>query len=141
MRASCSPSSFCSCSCEWILLTCTALGKSRGFCIKVLEFLAPTQRHIQTHTHLMPYKQLFLIFRSQDKSTYIYVALYTDCFTNKQENDSVNVGEFIYYETNSILKQLYRRQQYHYSAQVSSMSNQFSSITVSMLLINVNMYT
>jgi len=67
----------------------------------------------------MPYKQLFLIFRSQDKSTYIYVALYTDCFTNKQENDSVNVGEFIYYETNSILKQLYRRQQYHYSAQVS----------------------
>ncbi len=54
--------------------------------------------------------------------------------SNKQENYSVNVAKMIeLYETNSAVRQLYRRQECHYSTQVRSMLIQFSSITASML--------
>ncbi len=68
---------------------------------------------------------------AQKTLTFITIALYTiQIVTNliKRENIWINVAKFINFVTSSIsgVKQLYRRQQCHYSAQFSSVLIQFT---------------
>ncbi len=68
---------------------------------------------------------------AQKTLTFIIIALYTIQIVSnliKRENIWINVAKFINFVTSSIsgVKQLYRRQQCHYSAQFSSVLIQFT---------------